>query len=67
MIKIIVKEFMIGFIMIDGGYMKNHNILITIGLGFITCYISNKFLDDKNVAVFDNLSTVKLFNLDKIR
>ncbi len=44
--------------------MKNRNILITGGLGFIGSYITNELMDDNNVTVIDNLSTGRLEYLD---
>lgn len=44
--------------------MKNRNILITGGLGFIGSHITNELLNDNNVIVVDNLSTGKLSNLE---
>lgn len=43
--------------------MKNKNILITGGLGFIGSHIANELLDDNRVVILDNLSTGKLDNL----
>lgn len=40
--------------------MKNKNILITGGLGFIGSYITNSLLENNQVTVIDNLSTGKL-------
>lgn len=40
--------------------MKNKNVLITGGLGFIGPYISNKLLKNNNMTIIDNLSTGKL-------
>ena len=40
--------------------MKNKNILITGGLGFIGSHISNRLLEENNVTIIDNLSTGKL-------
>ncbi len=40
--------------------MKNKNILITGGLGFIGSHISNKLIDNNNVTIIDNLSTGKI-------
>ena len=37
--------------------MKNKNVLITGGLGFIGPYISNKLLKNNNMTIIDNLST----------
>lgn len=44
--------------------MKNKNILITGGLGFIGSYISNKLIDNNNVTVIDNLTTGKINNIN---
>lgn len=44
--------------------MKNKNILITGGLGFIGSYITNELVDDNNVTVIDNLSTGRVEYLD---
>ena len=40
--------------------MKNKNILITGGLGFIGSDISNSLIDNNNILIIDNLSTGKL-------
>lgn len=40
--------------------MKNKNILITGGLGFIGSHISNLLMNDNNICIIDNLSTGKL-------
>lgn len=40
--------------------MKNKNILITGGLGFIGSHIANKLIDENNVIIIDNLSTGKI-------
>lgn len=40
--------------------MKNKNILITGGLGFIGSHISNSLVDNNNLFIIDNLSTGKL-------
>lgn len=44
--------------------MKNKNILITGGLGFIGSHITNKLLDNNNITIIDNMSTGKLSNLN---
>ncbi|WP_406535123.1 NAD-dependent epimerase/dehydratase family protein [Methanobrevibacter sp.] len=44
--------------------MKNKNILITGGLGFIGSHISNKLLSHNNVTIIDNLKTGKISNLN---
>ena len=43
--------------------MKNKNILITGGLGFIGSHIADELMDDNNITIVDNLSTGKLNNL----
>ncbi|WP_405291329.1 NAD-dependent epimerase/dehydratase family protein [Methanobrevibacter sp.] len=43
--------------------MKNKNILITGGLGFIGSHIANELLDENEVLILDNLSTGKINNL----
>ena len=45
--------------------MKNKNILITGGLGFIGSHITNKLIDDNQVTIIDNLSTGKLNHLNE--
>ena len=37
--------------------MKNKNILITGGLGFIGSHITNKLIDNNNILIVDNVST----------
>lgn len=37
--------------------MKNKNVLITGGLGFIGSHIANRLIEDNNVTIIDNLST----------
>ena len=43
--------------------MKNKNILITGGLGFIGSHIANHLMDDNKVTIIDNLSTGNIKNL----
>ena len=43
--------------------MKNKNILITGGAGFIGSHIANELMDDNNITVIDNLSTGNIKNL----
>ena len=43
--------------------MKNKNILITGGLGFIGSYIADELMEDNKVTIIDNLSSGKLENL----
>lgn len=45
--------------------MKNKNILITGGLGFIGSHITNKLIDNNNITIIDNLTTGNLNNLNK--
>lgn len=40
--------------------MKNKNILITGGLGFIGSHITNKLIDNNEITIIDNISTGKL-------
>lgn len=40
--------------------MKNKNILITGGLGFIGSHIANKLIDENNLTIIDNLSSGKI-------
>ena len=44
--------------------MRNKNILITGGLGFIGSHIANELLDDNQVVIVDNLSTGNLNNIN---
>lgn len=44
--------------------MKNKNILITGGLGFIGSHITNKLIDNNTITIIDNLSTGKLYYLN---
>lgn len=44
--------------------MKDKNILITGGLGFIGSHIANKLLNENKLTIIDNLSTGKLNYLD---
>lgn len=43
--------------------MKNRNILITGGLGFIGSHIANKLIENNNLTIIDNLSTGNIRNL----
>ena len=43
--------------------MKNKNILITGGAGFIGSHIANELMDDNNITIIDNLSTGNIKNL----
>lgn len=44
--------------------MKNKNILITGGLGFIGSHIANELLNDNQIVIVDNLSTGNLNNIN---
>ena len=44
--------------------MKNKNILITGGLGFIGSHIANKLIDNNSITIIDNLTTGNINNLD---
>ena len=44
--------------------MKDRNILITGGLGFIGSHIANELIDDNDITIIDNLSTGKLEYLE---
>lgn len=44
--------------------MKNKNILITGGLGFIGSHIANKLINDNHLTIIDNLSTGKVSYLN---
>ena len=46
--------------------MKNKNILITGGLGFIGSHLSNRLLKDNNVKIIDDLSTGNIKYLENI-
>lgn len=46
-----------------GVLMKNKNILITGGLGFIGSHIANELLENNKVIILDNLSTGNINNL----
>lgn len=43
--------------------MKNKNILITGGAGFIGSHIADALIDDNNITIVDNLSTGNIKNL----
>ncbi|WP_405305749.1 NAD-dependent epimerase/dehydratase family protein [Methanobrevibacter sp.] len=43
--------------------MKNKNILITGGAGFIGSHIANELMEDNNITIIDNLSTGNIKNL----
>lgn len=43
--------------------MKNKNILITGGVGFIGSHISNELMENNNITIVDNLSTGNIKNL----
>ena len=49
--------------LLNGALMKNKNILITGGLGFIGSHITNTLVDDNTVTIVDNLSTGNIKNL----
>ena len=44
--------------------MKNKNILITGGAGFIGSHIANELMEDNKITIIDNLSTGNMKNLD---
>lgn len=44
--------------------MRNKNILITGGLGFIGSHIANELLNDNQIVIVDNLSTGNLNNIN---
>lgn len=44
--------------------MRNKDILITGGLGFIGSHIANKLIDNNNITIIDNLSTGNINNID---
>ena len=43
--------------------MKNKNILITGGLGFIGSHIADELMEDNHITIIDNLSTGNIKNL----
>ena len=46
-----------------GDLMKNKNILITGGLGFIGSHIADELMEDNTITIIDNLSTGNIKNL----
>ena len=44
--------------------MRNKNILITGGLGFIGSHIANTLIENNNITIIDNLSTGNIKNLN---
>lgn len=50
--------------MINGGLMRDKNILITGGLGFIGSHIVNTLLENNNIVILDNLTTGNINNLN---
>ena len=49
--------------MLNGGLMKNKNILITGGAGFIGSHIVDELIDNNEITIVDNLSTGTIKNL----
>ena len=43
--------------------MKNKNIIITGGLGFIGSHIADELIENNKVTIIDNLSSGKVENL----
>ena len=44
--------------------MKDKNVIVTGGLGFIGSHIVDSLLEDNKVTIIDNMSTGKLENLE---
>ena len=47
--------------------MKNKNILITGGLGFIGSHLTEELLENNNITIIDNLSTGNINNLNNLQ
>src|SRR5690606_14729275 len=44
-------------------YLKNKNVIVTGGMGFIGSHLTEKLLEDNEVTVIDNESTGKIENI----